>query len=67
MKLDELLVKLDEEQQLTLCIGINGEWRITGDQASIIRMMSDDIKDYEVDYISTRTDKTIWVWLREGK
>lgn len=67
MKLDELLVKIDEEQQLTICIGINGEWRITGDQASIIRMMSDDIKDYEVDYISTRTDKTIWAWLREGK
>lgn len=66
MTLEELMVKIDEEQNMVVCIGDNNEYRIEGDQVSISRMISDAINGYEVDCISARADKAIWVWLKEN-
>lgn len=67
MTFEELMVKIDVEQRMVVCIGINGEYRIEGNHPSISRMLGDDINGYEVECIATRTEKAIWVWLKENK
>ena len=67
MTFEELMVKIDEEQHIVVCIGENSEFKIEGDQVSISRMLSDDVNGYEVDCISARLDRAIWVWLKERR
>ena len=67
MTFEQLMMKIDVEQKMTVCLGVNGEFRVEGDQVSLRRMLVDKIKGYEVECIATRSDRCIWAWLKEIK
>ncbi len=68
MKLINLLDVIDYEHNMKVLIENNAEIEaeVSGDQASIIRMLSSKMLDSDVSCISARDGNVIWVWLEEG-
>lgn len=67
MKLFNLLDVIDYEQNMKVLIENNGmiEAEVSGDQASIIKMLSSKMLEADVSCIAARDGKVIWVWLEE--
>lgn len=66
MKLVNLLDVIDYEQNMKVLVENNGtiEAEVSGDQASIMKMLSNQMLDADVSCIASRDGKAIWVWLK---
>jgi len=71
MKFIDLLQCIDCEQHMTVCILADNhtsvEYNISGDKASILKMINEDYQCCEVASVSVRKDREIWVWLDVAK
>lgn len=64
MKLIDLLERIDYEQQMTVCLQEN-DFEVSGNRASIMKMLSSQMLDSYVNCVSARDGNVIWVWLEE--
>ena len=67
MKLANLLDVVDYEQKVKIIMESNGiiEAEVSGDQASIMKMVSKETLDYIVICIAPREEKVLYIWLEE--
>lgn len=67
MKLVNLLEAIDYEQGMKVLIENNEtiEAEVSGDQASIMKMLSSKMLEADVSCISGRDGNAIWVWIVE--
>lgn len=65
MKLVNLLDVIDYEQGMKVLIENNEtiEAEVSGDQASIMKMLSSKMLDADVNCISARDGNAVWVWI----
>lgn len=70
MKFIDLLRRIDCEQKMTVCIlagnSKNVRSKISGDQFSIVEMISEKLYGADVDSVAARNDNNIWVWLEDS-
>lgn len=69
MKLADILSVIDYEQKMKVCIEKNAtiEAELSGDQMSVVKMLSAQILESDVSCISARDDDTLYVWLEDVK
>lgn len=69
MKLADLLKVIDYEQKMKVCIEKNAtiEAELSGDQMSMVKMLSAQILESDVSCIAARDDDTLYVWLEDVK
>lgn len=67
MKLVNVLDLVDYEHNLKICIEKNGtiEAEVSGNQASIMKMLSNQMLDTDVSCIAARDGNVLYVWLEE--
>lgn len=65
MTLMDLLTKIDEEQQLSLC-NEKRQLKITGDAASICAMTVKNLLLSKVDKLGVM-DNAMWIWIKEAE
>lgn len=68
MKLVSLLEKIDYEQQMKICVEENETVcaAVNGNQASIIKMLSEKMLDADISCIAARDGNVLYVWLEES-
>lgn len=67
MILFNLLEVVDYEQKVNIIIESNGiiEAEVSGDQASIMKMLSKETLEQPVTCIAPREEKVLYIWLEE--
>ena len=67
MKLDDLMLSVDDEQEMTVCILASNRTdvlhKISGDCGSIRKMIKTDLENADIASIVSRDKNIIWVWL----
>ena len=69
MKFTDILGVVDYEQAMKVCIENKGalESEVSGDQASIKKMLSGKMFDSDVSCIEAREGRVLYVWLEAEK
>ena len=69
MRFDDLMMTIDKEQKMTVCILESNltdvKYKISGNNESILEMLSDSFMKKLVGSISARDTNVIWVWLED--
>lgn len=69
MTLFNLLEVVDYEQKVKIIMESNAmiEAEVSGDQASIMKMLSKETLEQIVTFIAPREEKVLYIWLEEKK
>lgn len=69
MNLFNLLEVVDYEQEVKIIMESNGmiEAEVSGDQASVMKMLSKETLEKIVTCIAPRDEKVLYIWLEEAK
>ena len=67
MRFNDLLVSVDGEQKMSVCVLDNNKaetkLRISGDAESIFATTKTSLHNASVDTIAARENETLWVWI----